>query len=375
MDNVKRCIFHVPNNIDRSAKSGSSKRPLKMIEAFKENGYKVDVVMGYANERKRQIEIIKDNIKKGTKYDFLYSESSTMPTALTEKKHFPMHPFLDFSFMKYCRKKGIKIGLFYRDIHWKFNHYKNNVSLWKRFITVPFYRYDLYQYRKLLDVLYVVSFDVEKYLPKKNRDSKVNYKIDILPPGCERVNLSDDKENYNELKIFYVGGISKELYNFKKLLEVVKNKEKIILKICCRENEWEKVKKEYDEFLGDNIKVVHLTGEELKGCYEEADICSLLFDESEYMKMAMPVKTFEYLSNNKPIIATRGTVAGKFVEENEIGWTIRYDKNEIEKLLDYLVSNKQVIETIKAKQKKVIKNKLWTERAKKVINDLCINDV
>ena len=66
----KRCIFHIPNYIDPNSKSGSSLRPKKMIQGFKENGYIVDCVMGYGKERKIQIEHIKDNIRKGVKYEF-----------------------------------------------------------------------------------------------------------------------------------------------------------------------------------------------------------------------------------------------------------------------------------------------------------------
>ena len=33
MKQNKRCIFHIPNHIDSNAKSGSGKRPIKMIEA------------------------------------------------------------------------------------------------------------------------------------------------------------------------------------------------------------------------------------------------------------------------------------------------------------------------------------------------------
>ena len=59
--------------------------------------------------------------------NFLYSESSTMPTSLTEPHHMPTHPFLDFSFFYFCKRNGIKIGLFYRDIYWKFEIYKEKV--------------------------------------------------------------------------------------------------------------------------------------------------------------------------------------------------------------------------------------------------------
>ena len=157
MGNNKSCIFHVPNHIDKNAKSGSHIRPIKMIEAFRENGYDVDIVMGYGKERKRQIDEIRKKIRAGKKYDFLYSESSTMPTLLTEKNHLPLYPNLDFGFLKFCRKNGIKIGLFYRDIHWKFEKYRSEVSVFKRSFSIPMYKYDLRKYKKLVDVFYYLQ--------------------------------------------------------------------------------------------------------------------------------------------------------------------------------------------------------------------------
>ena len=121
---LKNMIFHIPMQIDPKMQSGSQVRPHNMIQAFKNIGYNVDVVMGYVKNRKKQIAKIKENINNGVKYDFLYSESSTMPTTLTEKNHLPIAPFLDFDFFKFCKQYGIKIGLFYRDIHWKFEQYK-----------------------------------------------------------------------------------------------------------------------------------------------------------------------------------------------------------------------------------------------------------
>ena len=108
----KRCIVHIPNHIEKSGKSGSNIRPIKMKQAFEENGYLVEYISGYGTERKVQINKIKRNIRNGIKYDFLYSESSTMPTLLTEKNHLPRYPFLDFSFFKFCKKNGIKIDFF-----------------------------------------------------------------------------------------------------------------------------------------------------------------------------------------------------------------------------------------------------------------------
>ena len=91
------------------------------------------VVSGYAKERKKRFDEIKTQVKNGVKFDFLYSESSTMPTILTEPHHMPIHPFVDFSLFRFCKKNGIKIGLFYRDIYWKFDIYKktmHGLKLW-----------------------------------------------------------------------------------------------------------------------------------------------------------------------------------------------------------------------------------------------------
>ncbi|MEO4788116.1 hypothetical protein ABHZ30_04940 [Bacteroides uniformis] len=125
---IQRMIFHIPMRINRERASASSIRPVKMIEAFERLGYEVILIEGNASQRKKRIKEIKHNIRKGVTYDFLYSESSTMPTLLTEKHHCPTHPFLDFSFFSFCRKHGIKIGLFYRDIYWKFELYGSSIK-------------------------------------------------------------------------------------------------------------------------------------------------------------------------------------------------------------------------------------------------------
>lgn len=367
MNQIHRCIFHIPNHIDNNGKSGSSKRPIKMLEAFQELGYAVDIVMGYGKERKKQIFEIKKNIKNGVKYDFMYSESSTMPTLLTEKNHLPIHPLLDFSFMKYCKKKGIKIALFYRDIYWQFDFYKKNIPFWQRIVTIPFYKYDLGRYGKLLNIFYLPSEKMKLALPEKYR-KVLNHKIDSLPPGCEKKYIQNKNKQKDVLNIFYVGGISEDVYNFDKLIEVVNKEKEINLKICCREEEWKKVESKYK--ISNNIQIVHLSGEALKECYEEADICSLIFEENEYRKFAMPIKMFEYLSYNKPIIATKGTAIGEFIERNKIGWTVEYDNKEIESMLLYLKENKEEIKKIAEHQKKIIQQNLWVERARKVKNDL-----
>jgi len=371
MNKEKRCIFHIPNYIDINRKSASNVRPLKMIEAFKENGYIVDIVMGYAKDRKKQIKQIKNNIKNGCKYDFMYSESSTMPTLLTEKHHLPLYPFLDFSLFKYCKKNGIKSGLFYRDLYWKFDVYKN-LPILKRIFATFFYKYDLYKYKKLIDIIYTPSEFVERYL-RNEKMVNPKTKIKLLPPGCDIKQLKENKDcNKKELNIFYVGGISEEVYNFEKFIYAINKLKDVNLTICCREDEWKKESCKFNKPLN-NIKVIHANTNELAEYYKKADVCSLLFKNNEYINMAMNFKLFEYISYNKPIIATKGTAAGEFVEKNDIGWLINCEFNEIKELVNYLISNKNEIQRIKTNQKNIIEKHTWKARAKQVEEELkCI---
>ena len=362
-DNGRNMIFYIPNKLDITAKSGSSLRPFKMLEAFKENGYNVDCVMGCSIDRKKAIKKIKNNIKNGKKYDFIYSESSTMPTLLTDKNHLPLHPFMDFNFFKYCKKHDIRMSLFYRDIHWKFDLYKKNGWL-KSKIAIFFYKYDLNKYDKLLDYMYIPSEKFREYLPKSSK-----YDIRVLYPGCsvsnkKKKNRNDDKK----LHVFYVGGISKDIYDFEKLIKIVNSMDNIELTLCCRENEWNK--SPYRSIDMKNVHVIHEMAGGLQKYYDKADVCSLLFEKTPYMSMAMPIKLFEYIGNRLPMIATDGTQAAEFIRKYNIGYTINYDEREINELLKKLVNNKKMLINKVKNIETIINDNTWKSRAKEVIKDM-----
>ena len=134
-------IFHHPLPLEENPKSASRIRPLRMLESFRKLGCRVDLVTGYSSERKHRIKMIKNNIKDGIKYDFLYAESSTMPTLLTDRHHLPLHPFMDWFFFRFCKKNDIPIGLFYRDIYWLFDGYGSGINIVKRAVAKAAYRF------------------------------------------------------------------------------------------------------------------------------------------------------------------------------------------------------------------------------------------
>ncbi len=55
-------IFHLPLQLDQKMQSCSQIRPQKMIQAFKDIGYDVDVVMGYVQQEKKEGNIENESI-------------------------------------------------------------------------------------------------------------------------------------------------------------------------------------------------------------------------------------------------------------------------------------------------------------------------
>lgn len=363
MNNKRKCIFHLPIPLQGEGASASSIRPLKMLKAFKNIGYDVEVIEGYSDKRKAKIQELMTKVRNGEKYDFVYSESSTMPTMLTEKNHIPKHYDLDFNFFKFCTKFDIPVGLFYRDIHWKFPLYKEGVKGIKRHVAVFFYKHDLKQYKKTLKYLFVPTFRMCKYIEKKYLPDN----IAELPPGSNQLTVLNNrtKKKIAKLKLLYIGGIG-EIYQFDKLLEVACNQRNVFLTVCCRKDDWEKNKERYSPYLSNNISIVHKSGNELNELYDHCDVCMAFFKPTEYMAMAMPVKIFEYLSYKKPIIATNNTAAGEFVKQKGIGWSIDYDCDKLRDLLKNILNDSVDLESIYSNIEEQIKLNSWEKRAEQV---------
>lgn len=367
---VKRCIFYLPYKLDVHGMSARMLRPRKMIQAFQDIGYKVYVITGISSERRRLIQQLKQDIQAGSKYDFMYTESHTEPTLLTDPHHLPTHPFLDFNFFKFVAGNGIKIGLFYCDIYWKFDTYGTELPVWKRMGALASYRYDVKQYKKYLTRLYVADLRICGYL----QEPKLTQIAEELPPGADDLLVKERKRSEYEfmkktLKIFYVGGIGKQ-YQIIELVKAVYNIEHCELTICCREPEWKKEKINFAPYMCERIRVVHKKGDELDEYYENADICSLLFKRDIYREIAKPFKAYEYLANEIPVLSTKGTAIGEFVEKEDIGWNILFEADEIARTLKHIIDHPEELQ-IKGKNcGETKKRNLWKTRALQVVNDL-----
>ena len=366
---MKKCIFYLPYKLDEKGRGARMLRPKKMIQAFKDIGYDVFVIEGLSTERRALIREIRRRINGGEKYDFMYAESHTMPTLLTDPGHLPTHPFLDFGFFRFVKSHGIPIGLFYGDIFWKFDVYGKELPAWKKNGAIINYKYDIAQYRKYIDKFYVPDLKICDYIG----DNRLRSIAAELPPGAENLEIENKNKtkDFKEspLTIFYVGGLG-NYYQIGELIKAVFMTDDTKLIICCREAEWEKERHSFQPYLCDRIEVIHKNSDELEPYYRDADICSLLFKNGSYIDMARPYKAYEYLAHEIPSISTKGTAIGSFIEKNGIGWNLEFKDNAIADTLRGIINNPAELEEKRKNCISAKKINLWTTRAQKVAADL-----
>jgi len=362
----KRVIFHYPLPFSETLNSGSKVRPVKILEAFRTLGYQVDVVCGYSCERRTAIRKIEQNIEQGIKYDFCYSECSTMPTALTDPDHLPRAPILDALFFRMLNKNKVKIGVFYRDIYWCFESKTlRNFFRFKPQLAKLFYIFDLFVYKKYVDYIFSPSMESKEFIPIIDEN-----KVRPLPPGIDiGYKLNNTKNHSKNIHLLYVGSIKKPYYNLEKMFSALSGLEFVKLTLCVREDEWNAHKYDYS-YENIDMNVVHASGEDLEVLYMNADASLLFFEPIKYRELAVPVKLFESLGYSTPIISSHDTWVGNFVKSNEIGWTLEYDDLALRNVLSDIKINRSKIDIAKQRVVEVARDNTWIKRCEYVSETL-----
>ncbi|QAV69980.1 glycosyl transferase family 1 [Salinibacterium sp. UTAS2018] len=354
-------IYHVPFPLNPAATSASGIRPVRMRRAFEANGYEVFEVSGRHPERREQMRALRKRISSGLKVEFVYSEASTTPTGLGEKITPATSLTRDVAFLRFCRKAGVPVGLFYRDIYWQFEEYAERVGQPYTAILRWRYRADLRGYRQGVDKIYLPSMRMAAYLPIENQPQAL-----ALPPGAERF---DSPSPSTGISLFYVGGTG-GYYRMQETVRGVGMSPGARLTICTREGEWAESAPLYADVLNDSTTVVYKSGSELEGLYADAHIGVLLMEPLEYREFAAPMKLYEYLGHGKPIVATQGSLAGDFVEENGIGWAISYGAEPLAELLSRLQAHPEELAAAQQRAREVRQQHTWEARARQVATDL-----
>lgn len=377
-------VFHVPFPLDAEAPRASAIRPVRLRQAFADLGYEVHTVAGTSGQRAQGFRRIRRLMAAGLRPEFVYSETSTMPTALTDPHHLPVRPLQDHRFLWRMHRAGVPVGVFYRDIHWRDPVYRENVAAPLALATRALYRLDLLAYRLAATRLYLPSAEMAPRVPIVPAE-----RMTALPPGClipaevpipaagpspAAVQDRRDVAGEGPLRLLYVGGLGL-IYQLHELIRGVTRTPGARLTICTRPAEWRERRSEYDQLLADRrvegrVEVVHLDGLALAGAYAAADLAALFVAPVDYWSFAAPVKLYEALGHGVPVLATEGTLSGRFVADEGVGWTLPYSSDALAGLLRRLREERDDLRRVAERVRVVRHEHTWTARARQVADDL-----
>ena len=342
--------FHAPYRIDRFPKGASRLRPKKMLESFRENGWRVHHITGTPAERAAGYRDLRVRTRHGQAPAFLYSENSTQPNLLAMSVRDGLAPLLEARILAFARRTQIPSGEFYRDIYWRYSTKgaKDARSLAMKLL----YRVDLAVLHATKTWMFLPSEAMAPVVPcPADRSS-------ALPPGSE-IRESRTPEG---LHLFYVGGLGAD-YGLHQCVEAVAATEGVTLTMCVPPAQWEKHRGEYEHLLSDRITVVHAGPHELGEHYDRASACVLFVEPTEYRTFAAPVKFYEYLGAGKPILLSEGTRAGDVGEDLGIGVAVPYTAEDFAALLRRLVDEPAELERLAARAREVRHAQTWRARA------------
>ena len=299
---TRRMIFHHPLPLIADAASASGIRPVQMKRAFEELGYEVWEVTGYTPERARLAADVRYAVRCGVRFDFCYSESSTMPMTMTNPTHLPVRPFLDLRFFRMLRGNGVPVGQFLRDIYWVFPAYRESLSFPKLQAALAAYEWDMRTLRRHTDRVFLPSLKVGEYI------NLGNVPVSALEPGHGHAEPLPGPEK--GVSLFYVGGI------------------------------------------------------------ERTNVAAIVVDLDEYWKLGVPVKLYDYIGAGKPVMVTKGSLAGDMVERMHLGWTVDNSPEAVIRLLERLANDPQEIQQARERVLAQRDAHTWRERARQAVEEL-----
>ena len=360
-------IFHHPLPLEAAGESGSRVRVAAMLAAFRELGYDVLDATGYSAQRRSTLRQLCRELKDGVRYDFLYAESSTTPTALADPHHLPLAPWLDSALFNTARQAGIPTGLFLRDLHYAFDIYPAGYPAWKRRVLAAFHAHDLRWYRRCVDHLFLPHTEMTGALP----GGWLEERLTALPPGCSPVvdeeQLTPDPNG--RLHLLYVGGVAPPLYDLTGLFAALRGLEQVRLTLCCRQEEWEAQRGRLGAFNPRQVQVVHLTGARLAKLAATAHVFALALGAHEYLQLTVPVKVTEALGWALPLACLGDTAGSRFVIQHGLGWQAG-NVEDYRALLTELQADMARVQAMRAQVLKRRDAHTWTARAKQAADVL-----
>lgn len=352
---ASRIVFHAPYPLDPAPKSASRQRPNQMLAAFTGLGHRVHRLTGLPFQRSLALADLRRRIAAGQEIEFLYSENSTQPNLLATSLRAGIAPLLEARILALCARAGIPVGQFYRDVYWRFEESQASVPLPRRLLMQAAYRADLAVLRLSTAHMFLPSLQMAPIVPFPED------RVSALPPGAP----VHDSPSPGGLSLLYVGGIGPG-YALDEGLRALQEVPEATLTMVVREAEWETHRERYAPLLSDRVRIVHAGSDELEKLYDAASACLLLVAPDGYRRFAVPLKLFEYFGYGKPVLASRGTLAGDMVDEMGAGFTVENDHREITALLRRLAADPALLDGAAQRAREAGRKNTWRERARTV---------
>lgn len=340
--------------------SGSSVRPQRMYDAFRELGYEITLLSGLQNrrcDRTRRVCSVMRQIRRQPP-DFCYVEP-------------PSGPFFnlcDHLLLLRLARMGVPVGLFYRDAYWKFADWWQVKGI-KRAVLTFMQRFDLRIFKKTCKIVYFPTAAMAELfdLPRKG----------LLPPAGTQGKIGPRAENPavpDCVNALYIGGVSR-FYGTDILLkafEIVNERmqKPVHLTVVCREAEMGSFFDSYKEKPW--LTIAHASGDEaLAPHYARSDFALYPSRRDFYMDFCMPVKLFEYLSRALPVVCTDCREAAAFVRENGIGLVTKDTPEAFALAVARLCEEPGLLGRLRRQcETALVQNNLWIHRARQVARDL-----
>ncbi|WP_144509591.1 glycosyltransferase [Bacillus sp. FJAT-22090] len=366
---MKNIIIYYPFTLASNPKSGSAIRPVEMIKAFeayaKKHGVEMIVISGTSQERRLQWNQLVEE-KKYEQTLFCYSENQTIPLWLTDPGHIPKDRKIDKDVFQTLKKHNVPIGVFYRDVYWKFDELYSLKGL-KKFIMQTIYKKEEKFYEKYMHTVFLPSDAMGDYV-------NINTAKMALPPGGRFTEIhTNSNAIQSPFKGIYVGGINNDDYGLPTLVDsfALLNKDDIKgeLVIVCREDEYTQLSSsDKDKLNKPYIDLQHVSGEELQQLYTKVDFAFIPRKRSIYNDFAVPIKLVEYLTAGLPIIATDCSAQEDFILSGPYGIITRDDA---ESLVQGMHSIQPQFEQYKRNiQQTFLQKHAWNERAEQAAHAL-----
>jgi len=357
-------LFNVQFAYRERADSGSAVRPAALRAAFEAAGWEVREVSGHRRARAAEVRrLLPDLARLDPETTLLYAESSTVPHVFDGRTHLP-GPSPDLELARAARRHGIRSGLFYRDMYWRF---LTPSGLRERAIAAlyaPFYRAELRAYAAAYDVLFAPTASLLADAPEVR-----GARIVPLPPGAPLRPPTALTAPRTPGLVVHVGGVTdgRGVYDLEPLVRGAEAAGAPV-RFICRPGEWAAARSHYEPAPG--LTVHHATGAEKDALLASADLAGLVFAPHAYRARAFPVKLFEYLEAGLPIVASGPSEAADFVAAHGVGWAVEATPAAVADLLAALYRDPQAVAAVRARIPAVLAEHRWTARVDTIASTL-----